>query len=100
MTSNQALLEIYKDDPLLAKPWPPISPRDRELARRQRVAWFCLRPSFQKAAKQSPEGEAEYWSKFSVGGQLPNLSTPFSQEQLLSMTYMEIVEAMQALNQP
>ena len=91
---------MVKADPSLALPWPPISQQDRELARRQRVASFCLNPCYQQMAKEHPRGEMEYWSKFSVGGiaVLPSRSTPFSPEELMQMSYMEIVQKAQELD--
>ena len=72
----------------------------RELVRKQFVALYSCKSLYQKAAKDYPRGEASYWNNFSVGGVhlLPESATPFSLEELKKMTYMEIVQEMQARN--
>ncbi|HZW86423.1 MAG TPA: hypothetical protein VFF41_03075 [Gallionella sp.] len=105
LTPNHS--ETLKTNPFLSiryEPYTDMTDQEwmdhRELVRRQHVALFCLSPSYQRAAKNYPDGEQAYWSRFSVGGihLLPETSTPFSPEELMQMSYMEIVEKAQALD--
>lgn len=107
MTLTPEHLEMLKDRPFLMTRWEPYDVLTDEewldhlsLARRQRVARYCLKPSWVQKARRHPDGEAAYWSKFSVGGidLLPEASTPFSLEELKAMTYMEIVQKAQEIH--
>ncbi len=102
MISKPEHIEMLKDNPFLLIRYPPYEKRtDQEWmdhldgVRGQRAVSFCSSPSYQMAAKEYPGGEEAYWSKFSVGGigVRPDHLMPFSREQLLSMTYLEIAEA-------
>lgn len=67
MTSRLEDLPMCKEDPSLLLPWPERSPELQELVRKQLVALYSLKPLWIAAAKRSGN-EAEYWSKFTVGG--------------------------------
>lgn len=74
MTFDLANSPMVKADPSLLLPYPPISQAQRELVRSQLVEAFSSSPLYQQKARESGN-EAEYWSKFSIGGIVHPLKT-------------------------
>ena len=107
MTLKPEHLELLKDSPFMLIRWGEYAElTDRKwmdhlhLARKQRVARYCLTPCWIEKAQRYPGGEQAYWNKFSAGGimVLPEASTPFSLAELKEMTCMEVVMKMRKMH--